>query len=331
MNTFSGIDISARSFDLVIKNENTIGKAQTFKQQPDDFERAAKILRKKKVMLVVMEATGIYHLDLAVHLVNAGITVAVINPLSSKRFAELKLSQVKTDAADAVLLAEYAEVMKPEPWIPPKSEYMALKDIGRQINRITKDKVKAKNRLHALQSKNSPAILIEDLEESVSYYESRINRLSTAALKLIHEDEELTVVFECMIAAKGIGQSSAIAILAEFVVLPKEMKAKQVARYSGLDIRVHQSGTSVRGGSRISKAGNAYLRSALYMPALSASRYDENAREFRERLISRGKTKMQANVAIMRKYLTGLWVVYCECQAFNSDKLFNFSEKKLEH
>ncbi len=63
MNTFSGIDISARSFDLVIKKENTIGKAQAFKQQPDDFERAAKLLKKKKVMLVVMEATGIYHLD----------------------------------------------------------------------------------------------------------------------------------------------------------------------------------------------------------------------------------------------------------------------------
>ncbi|RTE64327.1 IS110 family transposase, partial [Amphritea opalescens] len=88
---------------------------------------------------------------------------------------------------------------------------------------------------------------------------------------------------------------------------------------------------SVKGGSRISKAGNAYLRSALYMPALSAARHDENAREFRERLVVRGKTKLQANVAIMRKYLTGLWTVYRQCQAFDSDKLFNFSEKKLEH
>lgn len=331
MGTFSGIDISARSFDLVIKNENVIGKAQTFKQQPDDFERAAKILNKKNVILVVMEATGIYHLDLAVYLTNAGIAVAVINPLSSKRFAQLKLSQIKTDAADAALLAEYAEVMKPAPWIPPKPEYMALKDIGRQINRLTKDKVKAKNRLHALQSKTSPAILIEDLEESITLYERRIDRLSTAALKLIQEDKELALIFECMMEAKGIGQSSALAILAEFVVLPKGMKAKQVTRYSGLDIRVCQSGSSVRGGSRISKAGNAYLRTALYMPALSASRHDDNARKFRERLISKGKTKMQANVAIMRKYLTGLWVVYCQCHAFNSDKLFNFDEKSLEH
>ena len=331
MNTFSGIDISARSFDLVIKTECSMDKAQTFKQQPDDFKRAAHLLKKKKVMLVVMEATGIYHLDLAAYLVNEGITVAVINPLSSRRFAELKLSQTKTDAADAALLAEYAEVMKPEPWVPPKAEYMALKDIGRQINRLTKDKVKAKNRLHALQSKTSPAVLIEDLEESIFLYESRIERLTKAALTLIHNDEKLALVFKCMMAAKGIGQSSAISILAEFVVLPKEMKAKQVTRYCGLDIKVRQSGTSVRGGSRISKAGNAYLRTALYMPALSAARYDVNACLFREQLIARGKTKLQATVAIMRKYLTGLWTVYCQCQAFDSDKLFYFSEKKLEH
>lgn len=331
MSVFAGIDISARSFDLVIKKENVAGKAQTFKQQPDDFKRITKVLKKKKVELVVMEATGIYHLDLAVYLVNEGINVAVINPLSSKRFAELKLSQTKTDAADAALLAEYAEVMKPQRWTPPKPEYMALKDIGRQINRLTKDKVKAKNRLHALQSKTSPNVLIEDLEDSILLYERRIDRLSKAALELIQADETLAQVFSCMIAAKGIGQSSAISILAEFVVLPKDMKAKQVTRYSGLDIRVHQSGSSVRGSSRISKAGNAYLRSALFMPALSAARYDENAREFRERLLARGKTKLQANIAIMRKYLTGLWTVYCQCQAFDSDKLFNFSEKKLEH
>ena len=67
------------------------------------------------------------------------------------------------------------------------------------------------------------------------------------------------------------------------------------------------------------------------MPALSAYRHDDNARKFREWLTSRVKAKMQANVAIMRKYLTGLWVVCCQRHAFNSDKLFNFDKKSLEH
>lgn len=205
---------------------------------------------------------------------------------------------------------------------------MALKDIGRQLNRLTKDKVKAKNRLHALKSKTSPEILIEDLCESIETYERRLQRLTDAALKLIHADEDLATAFNCLIAAKGVGQTTTIAVLAEFSVLPKEMKAKQVTRYCGLDVRISESGSSVRGASRISKAGNAYLRSAMFMPAMSASIHDLNARRFEERLIGNKKTKLQAKVAIMRKYLTGLWIAYKEGQPFDSSKLFNFENQK---
>ncbi|MFO6425531.1 transposase, partial [Motilimonas sp. KMU-193] len=144
---------------------------------------------------------------------------------------------------------------------------------------------------------------------------------------LIEADEALNRIYPCFIAAKGIGQTSAIAILAEFVVLPIDMKAKQVSRYSGLDVKLSLSGTSVKGASRISKAGNTYLRSALYMPAMSAAQHDSNAKQFKDNLTSRGKTKLQANVAVMRKYLTGLWAVYKEGQAFDSAKLFNFESQ----
>lgn len=322
--SFAGIDISAKTFDLAIRSSGKSGKAQSFKQDPDGFSKAAKILLKKKSKLVVMEATGIYYLELAVFLVNAGLNVAVINPLSAKRFAELKLSQIKTDAADATMLAEYGEVMKPALWTPPAPDHLALKDIGRQINRLTKDKVKAKNRLHALKSKTSIPILIEDLIDSIEMYQRRIERLTQAATDIICNDEKLASIFRCFVAAKGVGPSSAIAILAEFIVLPRDMKAKQVSRYSGLDVRQTQSGTSVNGASRISKAGNAYLRSALFMPAMSAVQHDPNAKKFKEKLVGRGKSKLQANVAVMRKYLTGLWAVYKEDQPFDSSKLFNF-------
>ena len=323
----AGIDISARTFDLALRINGTAGKARRFKQSPSDFQQAAKILTKQKIDLVVLEATGIYYLDIAVYLVNAGLTVAVINPVSSKRFAELKMTQVKTDAADAALLAEYAEVMKPKPWTPPKPEYLALKDIGRQINRLTKDKVKAKNRLHAVQSKTSPNVLVDDLTESIESYERRIRRLSEAALEIIQADKDLKAAYNGMLSTTGIGQTSALAILAEFAVLPRDMKAKQVARHSGLDVRLQESGTSVRGKSRISKAGNAYLRSALYMPAMSAARHDENTRRFRDKLVERGKTKLQAIVAVMRKYLTGLWIAFKQGQPFDSSKLFEFGAK----
>lgn len=270
-----------------------------------------------------------YYLDLAVHLCNAGLSVAVINPASFKRFAELMLKQSKTDSIDAALLAEFAQRMEPRLWVAPSEQCLALKDLGRQIQRLTADKAKAKNRLHAFQSKKATlAILVKDMIKSIESYEKRITLLTDAALEIIHQDESLSRQFNSMMSAKGIGQTPAIAILAEFSILPKEMKAKQVSRYAGLDVKLSQSGTSVNGASRISKAGNAYLRAALFMPAMSAVRHDENAEAFKSALVSRGKKKIQAIIAVMRKYLTGLWSVYLSGETFDSSKLFSPAHKK---
>jgi len=266
MPLFIGIDISSKSFDLVVRKQN---KSKSFEQSFDGHQSC---LKKLKPTLIVMEATGVYYLDLAVHLYNAGLPVAVINPASFKRFAELMLKQSKTDSIDAALLAEFAQRMEPRLWVAPSEQCLALKDLGRQVQRLTADKAKAKNRLHAFQSKKATlAILVKDMVKSIDSYEKRISLLTDAALEIIHNDEALSRQFQSMMSAKGIGQTSAIAILAEFSILPKEMKAKQV---------------------------------------------------------SRGKKKIQAIIAVMRKYLTGLWSVYLSGETFDSSKLFSPIHKK---
>ena len=329
MSLFIGIDISAKSFDLVVRKQNKPSKSKCFEQSVDGHQRCLKMLKKLKPTLIVMEATGVYFLDLAIVLYKANLPIAVINPASFKRFAELMLTQSKTDSIDAALLAEFAQRMEPRLWVAPTSQCLYLKDLGRQIQRLTSDKVRAKNRLHAFQSKRGThTVLIQDMLESIEHYEKRIALLTDAALEIIHQDDTLNRQFQSLVSAKGIGQTSAIAILAEFSILSKDMKAKQVSRYAGLDVKLSQSGTSVNGASRISKAGNAYLRAALFMPAMSAVRHDENAKAFKNVLVGRGKKKIQANVAVMRKYLTGLWSVYLSGEIFDSSKLFSPEHKK---
>lgn len=117
-------------------------------------------------------------------------------------------------------------------------------------------------------------------------------------------------------------------MLGELSVLPRCLKARQVSRFAGLDVRLTQSGTSVNRPGRLSKAGNAYLRSALYMPALSAVRHDSRAQAFYEALLARGKKKMQALCAVMRKYLTGLWACLQTETAFDSTRLFSEEHMK---
>lgn len=329
MSVSIGIDIAARSFDMVIRKAGKPGKTESFTQSPEGFAKVIRKLQAIKPDIVVMEATGIYYLDLAVALSEAGLPVSVINPRSFRHFAALKLNGTKTDGVDAALLSEYGERMEPRRWTPPQEDYLALRDIGRQINRLVGSRTQAKNRLHALKSTQTALpLLIEDEREGISVLDQRIDRLTKAALALIRQHETLLRHFTHVCAAKGVGEATAISVLAELMVLPSCLKAPQVSRYAGLDVRLTQSGASINRPARLSKAGNAYLRSALYMPAMSAVRHDPRARAFYDALVARGKKKIQAQCAVMRKYLTGLWACIRTESAFDSSLLFSEEHMK---
>jgi transposase len=321
---FVGIDIAARTFDMVIRKAGKATRVKSFEQTPEGHALAIKQLAALKPERIVMEATGVYYLDLAVALEHAGLPVCVINPKSFRHFAELKLVSSKTDGIDSALLAEYGERMEPPLWRAPEVTRLSLRDIARQINRLTASRTQSKNRLHALQAKSGTfALLIEDEEEGIRQLKQRIERLQTAAITLLETSPELKAQMEALCAAKGVGVASAIAILGELCVLPAHLKSSQVSRHAGLDVRVCQSGTSVQRPARLSKAGNAYLRAALFMPAMSAVRHDLRAKAFYEALVARGKKKIQAICAVMRKYLTGLWACVQSQMPFDSTKLFS--------
>lgn len=324
MATWVGIDIAAKDFELVSRIDGKSSRTMTFKQTAQGHKLALKHLKKLKPRGVVLEATGVYYLDLAVGLSRAGLPVSVINPKSFHHFAKLKLNTSKTDGIDADLLAEYGERMTPVRWSPPDETCLGLRDIGRQINRLTGARTQAKNRLHALQAKSMTlSLLLEDEREGIELLDRRIERLQKAALELVGRSAALTEQLSHITSAVGIGVASALILLGELCVLPREMKAAQVSRHAGLDVQLGMSGTSVHRPSRLSKAGNAYLRAALYMPALSAVGHDLRAKAFYEALVARGKKKIQALCAVMRKYLTGLWACLQTHTPFDSIKLFS--------
>lgn len=324
MSVYVGIDIAARSFDVVLRQQGQNQKVMSFDQSPKGHSAVIELLKKHPVKRVVMEATGVYYLDLAVALHQAGLPVCVINPKSFRHFAALTLTGSKTDPVDSALLAEYAQRMEPALWQAPDSSALALRDIGRQINRLVFARTQAKNRLHALMAKQaSSSLVIEDEQAGIEMLDNRIERLKHGALDIISHSATLAEQLRCMMAAKGIAQTSALSILCELCVLPESMKAPQVSRHAGLDIRLTQSGSSVSRPSRLSKTGNAYLRSALFMPAMIAVRHDPLVRAFYLSLVARGKKKIQAICAVMRKYLTGLWACIRQCTPFDASLLFD--------
>lgn len=319
-----GLDIAAESVELVTRQGGRNQKAERFEQSAKGHRRLITHLTRLAPERIVLEATGVYFLDLALALHHEGLPVCVINPRAFRHFAELKLTGSKTDPIDAALLAEYAECMRPPLWQPPRKAALVLREIGRQVNRLVGERTAAKNRLHALTAtKTTPALVIDDEREGIAALDRRIERLRTAALEQINADAVLQAQLRALLAAKGVGEISAIAILAELCALPEHLKAKQVARHAGLDVRLTQSGSSVARPGRLSKAGNAYLRAALFLPAMSAVTHDPHAKAFYEALLARGKRRVQAICAVMRKYLTGLWACLRTQQPFDSSRLFS--------
>lgn len=324
MSMHVGLDVGSRTTAMGWRSNGRPAGSWDIEQTPKGRKAAVKKLLALKPLSVVMEATGIYYLDLAMELTAAGLPVSVINPKSFHNFAKLMLKNSKTDAIDAQLLAEYGERMTPRLWVPPTAVQLELRAIGRHINRLTCHRTRAKNELHALQATETTIVLlIEDEEEAIATFDKRIERFRQAGRELIAQCPTLSAQFKHMIAAPGMGEVSVFAALAELTTLPVTLKSAQVSRHAGLDVRLTQSGTSIDKPGRISKGGNAYLRSAMFMPALTAIRCDRYVKAFYEALIGRGKRKMQAIVAVMRKYLTGLWACMRVGEDFDTAKLFS--------
>lgn len=159
----AGIDVGSEDLVLAIGKGGSTHKPRTFANNPTDHAAIIKALRSAKVTRVCIEATGVYHLDLAVALHDAGgFEVMVVNPKAARRFAEAMMNRTKTDPVDAALLAEFAARMPFVAWVRQSNEVLALRAYGRYLTALTKQCTQLKNRRHAWQQSNTtPAAIVE--------------------------------------------------------------------------------------------------------------------------------------------------------------------------
>lgn len=322
----SGIDVGYKTVVVAISKNGKQGKQRTFENTPTGHQELKKALHSARVTRVGLEATGVYHLELAVALHESNqFELMVINPKAAKHYAMARITRSKTDAADAAMLAEFVEHMPFEPWQCPDGSKLALRTATRRLEALLKQQTQAKNHLHAsLQSQFSPAFVIEDIKFTVAQLGRQIEAIQTHILSLIEQNNELRSIFNRLITVKGIGPKSAVSLMGELLVLPQNMTAKQWVAMAGLDPRQHQSGTSVDKPTRISKAGNKYLRKALYMPALSAARTEENVRAYYQHLIEqRHLKKIQAVCAVMRKLLHAIHGMLTNQTDFDGSRFYS--------
>jgi transposase len=269
------------------------GKAErlTLANDPEGHARLVRLLTRGQASArVCLEATGIYHLDLALALHRAPrIEVSVLNPASVRDFGRALMERSKTDRVDAGVLLAYAERMPFSAWQPPAPEILDLRAIVRRMGALTVTRTQERNRLHAAgHCAELTEAIAWDIEAHLEHLAQSIERLTQQALAIVKADAELSRRFERLVSVRGIATTSALGILAELAVLPADMTARQWVAHAGLDPRWMQSGTSLHRPTRISKTGNRHLRAALYMPAMVSARHEPNIRGFYEKRIAGG-------------------------------------------
>jgi len=330
--TLLGIDVGSKELVTARRGSDHSPLLKTFPNTPGGRRQLLESLRSSKdpdrAIRVCLEATGSYSLEIALLLAAVpGCEVMVSNPITIKSFLRARGLRAKTDRIDAFGILAFLETMEFRPWTPPKASHLQLQATARRIYQLNAEKCREENRLEALGVSGIQAkVLTADIRRSIAGFERRILALEKAAMDLINNESELLRCFTLMISIKGIAKRSAIRLLGELALLPKDMKAPQWVAQAGLDPRVRQSGSSLDGHRYISKAGNRYIRAALFMPAMVAIQKEPAAAAFYALLVEkRGKKKMIAITAVMRKLLVSLHGMLKTNTPFNPQKFMNTS------
>ena len=295
-----GIDIAKLKFNVCLITTSGKLKHKVFPNTATGFEQLSEWLLRQGVQCVhaCLEATGRYGEALALHLHSSGHRVSLINPAAIKAFAQSRLSRTKTDRVDAELIARFCQAQEPLAWTPPPAEVRELQALVRRLESLVEMRVMEENRLTSGITVDS---VRRSVEEHLTYLNDEIKRTEELIHTHIKGHPTLKRQSELLDSIPGIAETTAALLLSEITDINQYRSARQVAAYAGLVPRERQSGSSVRGRTRLSKIGNARLRRALYFPAITALRCSPFFQAWAEGLRKRGKCKMSVICAVMRK------------------------------
>ena len=289
---FAGIDVSERWLDLGTSE----GRYERYLQSEEGIRRLSEELLSLAPELIVLEATGGLERPAAKALVAAGLGVAVVNPRQVRDFARATGRLAKTDRIDAVLLARFAEAVKPPARVLSDDAGQELKELRARRRQLVEMIVKEKNRMHRASPQVRP-----DIEEHLEWLERKVKEVAERLARLIASDPVWRRKVDLLCSVPGVGETTATALVAELSELG-EANRREIASLVGLAPHNRDSGNFT--GKRVVWGGRASVRSVLYVSTLVATRYNPVIRSLYLRLQAAGKPKKLALIACARKLLT---------------------------
>lgn len=308
---------------------------KVFKNNLSAHEALLKWVEKLSTRLMkvhfVMEATGVYHQKFAYFLKEKNHDVSIILPNKISNY--IRTLEVKTinDKTCSEAIARFGLERKLEFWNCPKPTFKSLQQLTRERHQIVSERAMVKNQMHAELTEAYPN------PGSIGRMESRIKFLSQQEKEIKYEisleikkDLELKKEVENICTIPGVGELTAVTVLAETNGFELIRNKKQLVSYAGLDVREKQSGTSIKGKSTISKKGNKNLRRAMHLPSLSAVKKIPQFTDLYVRLVQKSGIKMKGLVAVQRKLLELMYTIYKTKKEYNKDYEINKREQFLQ-
>lgn len=374
---FAGIDIASETYVVaVVDAEGSVQlKATSFAEDAAGYEKVLDLLGTPGEILIAMEASGHYWKNLFAALAAAGHSVALLNPLRTRRFASEDLERTKTDAIDALSIARFAAQKRPAATRLPDPATEELRELVRLRERLLQDFGDRVRQLHRLVDLGFPeftryvrsldselaSAILHDYPTAVAFHGTSVKRLANLRYDGRHQvglDLARTLIdaarhsvghhhgaayrvqvrYACQdldtlrrrlreldrdIAGKlnehevgrllttidGIGPNTAACVIAEVGDPALFRSAAALAAYVGAVPGLKQSGKRTSTRAALTPIGNARLRAALWMPTLTAVRYNPWLRDHYQRLLARGKLPKVALVACMHKLLFAIYSV----------------------
>lgn len=292
-----------------------IKEYQVFDNNKKGFQNLLKWTLERKSedteILFVMESTGVYHEKIAYFLHEKNEKVVIVLPNKISNFMRTLDIKTVNDKTCSIAIAEFGLGRKLAEWVPASPLYKELQQLSREKNQIISERVVCMNQRHAEKAQAFPnAKTLARLEERIGLLKKQEEQIKKELLIEIEKSKETKDAVTLLSTIPGIGKATAIAVLAETNGFELFKNKRQLTSYAGLDIKEKQSGTSVKGKTKISKRGNKNLRKALHYPALTAIKHNVEHGALYHRIVSRTGIKMKGAVAVQRKLLELMYSLY---------------------
>lgn len=296
-----GIDVSKKTLDVTLLTQKGGKKRKRVANNSTGIATLIEWLSRQSPgdIHVCMEATSVYWEAVAEALHETGYRVSVVNPVRIKGHAMSQLRRSKTDPVDGDVMADFCRTQTPEAWTPPTAAEKKLRALVRHWEALKKSRTQQLNRLGTCGDEEVKS----SLETVLATLEAEIEAVVKRVEELIDQHPDLKGKKQLLTSIPGIGDTTAIHILAEMYDLSEYKDAKAAAADAGVTTSHYQSGTSVRRRPKISRMGKAAVRSALYFPAITAIKHNPVVRQMATRLANKGKHKAVIRVAAMRKLM----------------------------